>query len=181
MIDRSTEVFAEEIKRQVINVGEETFNSPDDDWISALFFENGEGEKTYAPLSPELFATDLTKDMLVYVLGQILRDAGARRFALLLNAWRLGTPLGSNDEAPLSKEEGLQRAQAMHEEWSGHYHEHPESVEVLVLQIADQDTAQTWMAEIQRTETDPPTLSEWESVPGEGRFAALASALQDDA
>lgn len=135
-----------------------------------MLFVEDDDSIMLTPLPGELFESEGSKDLLVRFLGGFLRRVEAKRFGLLLNAWMLKGH--STNKADAEAEFG---------EWRGHFHTHPNRVEVLNLLIADTQEAQVWMAEINRDETEPPTLDEWQQAgSAEGRFMELAEVLQDD-
>lgn len=183
MTPTSTELFGERVRRMIVEVGQE-FKNPDDDWVSVLFFEDEDGYPGVVPLPGEAFANDDTKDVLVVALTRLLEMAKAKRYALLLNAWMLRSSMPPPTEGTEEEKHELAKTQMLseHAEWTGHYDEHPDSVEVLWVMLVDREHSELWMAEIKRNDETPPTLDEWRLMPGgaEGRFVALASALQED-
>ncbi len=55
---------------------------------------------------------------------------------------------------------------------------HPDKIEALWLTVADSTKEKTWYAEVQRYDTKPPTLGEWESLEGgesTGRMVGVIS------
>lgn len=170
-MNTSAEVFAEEIKNMVKDLGE-TFDRPDDDWHSMLFVDRG-GEKVVVGIPGEAFADGQSKDFLVQILAKTLAHLQADRYALLLNAWAIGMP-----QTDLTPEEAEEQLMAHHAEWSGHYQDHPNAYEVLTLYVVDKERQAMWITKIERHEDAPPTLAEWElsgtHEQSGGRFGDLA-------
>lgn len=166
----SLDVFAEGIKRIVEGIGDD-FTETDDDWMATLIIETDDGQRLAIGLSGDLFDGEFRKDILVMTMKHTLAGMKAMRYALVLSAWGiLGREGGTEEEI-----------RATHQEWRGRFQDHPERIEMVVLQIVDREQEFGMTAEIQRHEDKPPTLGEWKKSTGmSGRFPSLREALHTE-
>lgn len=173
MTELTTDSFGAEIRDQVVTVGN-GFKQPDDDWLPMLWIET-QDDMVLMPVPLELFDSAAHKDMLVYAIGSILKANKAKRYALLLNGWTIKIDRREGETI----EQAQERFHAIHDEWTGHYDQHPNRGEVLSLHVGDRQKLETWTCEIQRTAGAPPTLTPWEQASADdGRFAQIGLMLQ---
>lgn len=174
----SLELFGEGVRRGIERIGQ-SFTAPDDDWVNGLLhIETKRHEHEVYVLDGTLLQPG-RKDALFQYLAALLQERKAVRYGLLLNAWMLKTERREGE----SREQASERAMAQSAEWSGHFDEHPERVELLTLELVDSERAEHWHALIERHEEGPPTLAPWECFPGEveGRVTWLRRSLQEEA
>lgn len=174
-LEPSLEVFGQGVRDQLEQIGRR-FKRPDDDWINGLLhLENERHEHEVYGLTNGLFAPERKAALFAY-LAELLKARKAIRYALMTNAWALA----AKPQAGESLERAGQRLEATTDEWSGHFGEHPERIEVLWLEIVDRERGEAWRAEIKRFPDKPPQLGSWERFEGEvgGRIPELRKALQ---
>lgn len=170
----SLEVFGETMRRQVAAIGER-FTKPDDDWLPCLLhLETKSHQHRVAMVEPKLLAPE-TKDALFAGLVEYLRQNEAIRYGILVNGWALAVQPREGEELA----EASKRLMAETEEWTGHYGEHPDRIEVLTIELVDQERAESWQARIMRYPDRPPKLQPWERLGDEtsGRMTWLRAAL----
>jgi hypothetical protein len=141
----SLEVFGEQVRRNVVAIGER-FTDPDDDWLPGLLhLENERHEHEVYGLDPELFQPG-RKDAVFHQLAELLRERQALRYALLINGWMLVSKMREGE----STEEAADRFMAQTGEWVDHFGEHPDRVEMLTVELVDRERGETWQAAIKR-------------------------------
>ena len=166
----SLEVFGQTMRSQIEQVGK-MFTQPDDDWIGILHVESITRDHFIMGIDGEAFANDFTKDQLVAFIHEVITEAQAIHYGLLINTWTV-----------VARDE-LEAAEAA--SYIGHLEDHPERIETLVVLLADRHGDEMWTATINRTEDAPPTLSAWTKFPGGdqgayfGRFAELRDCLRE--
>lgn len=103
------------------------------------------------------------------MLYESLSFIGAVRYAFVFSVWAVTS----------KTQEGIE---ALADEWGGHFDEHPQRREMVVLHIVDSENEICTTAEINRFEDKPPTLSEWKRGSGEayGRFPSLREVLRKE-
>lgn len=149
--------FTVEVQANVRRIGED-FTEPDDDWISVAFLKS-ETEMHIIGLPGEIFANDHSKDVLADWLRMAMKMFQAKQYAVLFNVNGLENP---SEEDWKAYRRGRRLA------------DFPNSYELLLLISGDVEQELCHNARINRTDGAPPTLGEWELVPGfEGRFAGL--------
>lgn len=149
--------FAAEAQANIRRVGE-SFEKPDDDWLSVAFLQNAEGVHIIA-MDGTMFADENSKDMLAMWLKAAMGFLHADRYAVLFNTYGLKNP---------SKEDWEQYRQGKR------LSEFPNACEQLLLIAGDVEQELCFNAAIERDGTNPPTLGEWELMPDfDGRFAHL--------
>lgn len=149
--------FIAESQANVRRLGE-TFEDPDDDWMSIAFLQ-GEEEVYMVGMAGNIFANDASKDMLAHWLKVAMNQFNAKRYAVLFNVHGLEQP---SDEDWEEYRKGKRLS------------EFPNSYEMLLLITGDAEQELGYQAKINRDGVNPPTLDEWEPVPEiEGRFANL--------
>lgn len=169
-VPSSLEVFAQDVRSMVEEIGE-SFTKPDDDWLSTLIIETASGERIAMGLAGDLFDGEERKDQLVSMLQQLIIAFKVRRFGFVISAWGISFP----------KETGEEDAMAVASEWRGHFQDHPERTEQVIVQVVDQDGEISWSSELERHEDAPPTLTEWKKIDTlSGRFAGLREALRGE-
>lgn len=169
LIPSSLDVFGESVRCCVEDIGRD-FTEPDDDWIATLIVETEKWERYVFGLAGDLFNSEGKKDVLVASLQQAMLAMDAVRYAFVLSAWAIrGQKNGTEEEAL-----------AIYEEWRGHFGDHPERIEQLILHIVDCEQEFGWMAEIERYPDKPPTLGKWiKADEMSGRFPSLRDVLRE--
>lgn len=139
-----------------------TFQKPDDDWQPTLFIEGRDGQLAIIGIVME---GEGSKDNLVRVLPQLLKQRKAVSCAIIMSAWERIIDM----KAPLADMtlEMLRVCGVRND---------PNRKEIVQVLHHDGTTERTWKAYINRNEKALPTLGEWEAVSlqkQEGRFGNL--------
>lgn len=138
------------------------FTESDDDWIQIGFIVAG-SSLNILPLDPLM---DDKERLSTEILPALIKDRGATLVVLLLNTWMVKL-----DQANFHGD--LQPSK------------HPDRMETLSLHEFTPAGCGRWAtAQIERHDATPPTLADWETIPGahsqEGRFSeSIVEALRD--
>jgi len=149
--------FIAESQANVRRLGE-TFDKPDDDWMSIAFLQ-GEEQVYMVGMAGDVFSNDMSKDILARWLKEAMNQFNAKRYAVLFNVNGLENPSDEDWQEYLNGKR---------------ISEFPNAYEMLVLITGDAEQELGYHAKINRDGVNPPTLDEWESMPEiGGRFANL--------
>lgn len=157
VVDPGFATFAELVRESVVGVGEK-FRKPDDDWAAMFMTEDVDDRVSIFAVGA---LTDDTRTLGEAVLPVIVRNAEAKRAALIVSSWML---VAKREGETLSEEQ--QRASLRRE-----VHLHPDRKEVLVVTIAGAVAVEVWVVPIVRDPKKPPTLGEWQNIAAEGTLS----------
>jgi hypothetical protein len=146
----------------------ERFTKPDDDWAAVVFLLSGRiREVQIIDLDPHFFFDNRTKDALVLVLMTAIKKERAEAIGTIFSAWSV------EGEAAQESVEHNTRPR-----------DHPQRKEMLIITLVEPGNVRICWAEILRSETETPRLSEWQEDETtqrlEGRFIQpLQEALKE--
>lgn len=147
------DAWVQSLRVTVGAVGQD-FTEPTDDWEPVMFVCKGE-EASVIPLPQESFDPDF-KPILFAAIVELVRALEADRMAMIVSTWQVQPEKGAVDAAG--------GAEAWRDSQPRSLGDVPGRTEAVVLAAADQTSDVIWMAPINRSETEPPTLGKWESV-----------------
>jgi hypothetical protein len=127
----------------------ERFDAPDDDWSQFMAIQCVDG-------SVHVFYIDVLMDprikdfLATWIVPRVIRETNARTFGFAFNAWAID--MKQHSERPNTMPS-----------------DHPDRFEVLEVIVADwSGHMYTASAKINRTNTAPPILSDWDARPFDG-------------
>ena len=143
------ELLGDFIRKGAAEVGA-TFTRPDADW-SPIAFIVAPSELVPVPLDEGMGNAD-DRDVVAMALAAQALMVGATHVGLVLSTWQVLAQEREPDGPPPS--------------------EHPDRFEALLVDVISADEERLWIAKIERHDTLPPALSEWDgpSEAGESRF-----------
>ena len=148
----SFDEWVADLRDLIRRVGEDSFDSPDDDWMAMCFAMTIDGNPLMVPLPMEMFAPEM-KQVLYMALTALLREFKADRAAMLSSTWYVEAPPGTTDP------------EAFRASLPPCLGDYPGRKEMLVVVAADIAHEEMWTAPITRG-GPTPELGEWELVKG---------------
>ena len=144
------------------------FTDPDDDWLMIAALEDSNGQLHLAPLDPEAFATEASKDMLVAMLKSYIARKGIVNYVILLNVH------GVAFKTPFEME------QAMEQRGNRRLSTMPGAYEMLMLVVGNAAHETAFQANITRDGENPPVLDEWNELCAgqQGRFTGFNKGIK---
>lgn len=144
--------MTEQQVRSVLEAVEEVgnrFTDPDDDWMPTLMLFRQQSKNIF--MMPDM--TPMVKVALPYYIADLIQEVRPEYAAIVLSTWQVKT----RQDSPMhdTSTEMIARFGARN---------HPDRIEVIVVQLADKQSNQMWCAEIKRYPDKPPTLDIWEEM-----------------